>query len=373
MARAPEARDIEEDEEVLDSLEGDEVGFWEQKQRELVTSTVDYNLGALADLVSSGTIELSPGYQRRLRWDRVRQSLLIESFLMNVPVPPIFLNEDSYGNYSVIDGKQRLTAITSFLNDDLVLVGLTVFADLNGRTFSSLPKNLQSVLRTRPTVRSMIILRQSDEDVKSLVFHRLNTGGQTLNAQEIRNNAYPGALNDLLMRISGDPRFHQLLRIKNRERSAIYREMRDVEFVLRYLTFRETWRTFSGGMERHMDRFMDDNRAMRPAEIKRAEEEFFAAVTRVDAAFNGHAFQRWVPDRGQWRQQVLASLFDAQMFGVEEFSESELRRHQPELLVGMQELFSNSEFRRAVDAATNTPRSFRERIGLVQAMAARIL
>jgi hypothetical protein len=100
-------QDIEESDEILNRIEGDPVDFWEKKQRDLVTSVVDYNLGTLSQLSTDGTIDLSPKYQRRFRWDKERQSLLIESFLMNVPVPPIFLNEDKYGQYSVIDGKQR--------------------------------------------------------------------------------------------------------------------------------------------------------------------------------------------------------------------------------------------------------------------------
>jgi len=89
-------RDIEESDELLEQDVEDSVSFWEKKQREVVTSVVDYNLQTLTDLVTDDTIDLSPQYQRRLRWDDKRQSQLIESFLMNVPVPPIFLNEDDY-------------------------------------------------------------------------------------------------------------------------------------------------------------------------------------------------------------------------------------------------------------------------------------
>jgi Protein of unknown function DUF262 len=103
-------QDIEEDEEQLDAEEEtDPVAFWEQKQRDLVTSVLDYNLQTLSALIQDKNIDLSPRYQRRFRWDQKRQSTLIESFLMNVPVPPIFLNEDELGKYSVIDGKQRLS------------------------------------------------------------------------------------------------------------------------------------------------------------------------------------------------------------------------------------------------------------------------
>jgi len=108
-------QDLEESDDILDFVEPESVGFWEKKQRELVTNTVDYNLSTLSTLIKDKVIDLDPEYQRRERWDAQRQSRLIESFLMNVPVPPVFLNEDEYGSYSVIDGKQRLTAIHEFL------------------------------------------------------------------------------------------------------------------------------------------------------------------------------------------------------------------------------------------------------------------
>jgi hypothetical protein len=103
-------------------------------------------------------------------------------------------------------------------------------------------------------------LRQSDSDLKNEVFHRLNTGGQYLNPQEIRNNAYHGSLNTLIMELSEDRHFHSALGIKNKYRSKIYQEMRDAEFVLRFFTFKDDWQTFTGGVKRRMDTFMSSNR-----------------------------------------------------------------------------------------------------------------
>lgn len=197
--------------------------FWTQKQRELVTASVDYNLSTLQSLTVDNIIDLSPSFQRRDRWDVKRQSKLIESFLINVPIPPIFLNEDDLGTYSIIDGKQRLTAITSFLDDKFKLTGLEIFSDVNDRRFSDLPRQLQVVLKTRPTIRAIIILKQSDPDVKNEVFQRLNTGGAVANPQEIRNNAYAGPLNELVMRLAESASFHRELNIKSKETSSIYK------------------------------------------------------------------------------------------------------------------------------------------------------
>src|SRR5688500_8438633 len=104
-------------------------------------------------MVDSQIIDLSPQYQRRERWEVERQSELIESFLLYVPVPPIYLAEEEYGIYSIIDGKQRITAVSDFLNNAYALRGLEQFSELNGARFRDLPKTLQSALRIRPYLR----------------------------------------------------------------------------------------------------------------------------------------------------------------------------------------------------------------------------
>ena len=361
-------RDIEESDEQLESEDPSPVEFWEKKQRELVTSVVDYNLGTLTDLIQTKAIDLSPEYQRRFRWDDERKSKLIESFLMNVPVPPIFLNEDSYGQYSVIDGKQRLNAIFEFFRGRLKLKGLKVFSDINGLNYDDLPTRLQSVIKTRPTMRAIIILRQSDEDVKFEVFQRLNTGGVRLNAQEIRNSAYTDNLNNLILDLSVSRQFHRLLGIKSRDKSAIYQEMRDAELVLRYFTFRENWGSFSGGMKRSMDRFMAHNREMKESELKELKADFIKTLDAVEAAFGDSAFQRWIPEKNQWKQQVLASLFDAEMFACQGLDWEQLLPRQEIILRDLKQLFSDAEFRRSIDAATNTPAFFRSRIHVIREM-----
>lgn len=350
----------------------DPLNFWEEKQRELVTSVVDYNLGSLAGLIGK-SLNMKPKYQRRFRWDAARQSKLIESFLMNVPVPPVFLNEDSYGQYSVIDGKQRLTAISEFFKGRLRLTGLKVFRDINDMTYDELPLQLQAVLQTRPTLRAIIILRQSDEDVKFEVFQRLNTGGVTLNPQEIRNSAYPGPLNDLVLDLSEGRTFHRLLGIKVKSESWIYQEMRDAELVLRFFCFRETWRDFRGGMKRAMDRYLSENQHMKPDQLKSLRTEFMETVEVVDAGFGQHAFSRWIPEKGVWRKQVLASLYDAQMFACRQRDPDAVRRKEEEIIAVTMKLFEDTEFRKAIDAATNTPTYFRTRIQMMSDMLDRVV
>jgi hypothetical protein len=359
-------RDLEETDELLEAEEAAPVRFWEAKQWELLTSVVDYNLSTLSDLVKARTIDLQPKYQRRFRWGEERQSKLIESFLMNVPVPPIFLNEDQYGQYSVIDGKQRLTAIHDFMMGRLRLKNLEVFADINNLTFDELPTDFQAVIKTRPTIRIIIVLRQSDLDIKFEVFKRLNTGGVKLNAQEIRNSTYPGPLNDMLLDLSEHPLFRKLLGIRTKAESAIYQEMRDVEFLLRFCVFKDTWQTFTDRLQSALDEFMVSNQKMPKKKLDQLKQGFLDTLKAVESAFGEHAFQRWNPAKQQWRRQVLASLFDAQMFGCYRLKPEKLLEYREAIFTGFKALFEDERFQQAITTGTNTPSLFQHRVTKVR-------
>lgn len=226
-------------------------------QNALVLQQSDLSLQSISDMVESGSIDISPKYQRRERWDENKESDLIESFLLNIPVPPIYLAEDEYGTYSVIDGKQRLTAISKFLKGQLKLKDLDKFRELEGFDFNGLPKPLSNALKIRPYLRVVTLLRQSDPDLKHEVFLRLNKAGVALNPQEIRNVAFRGDYNDMLFDLSESPYLVQQL--KSQKGSKVYREMIDVLYVLRFFTVREMWQHFPGNMDVAMDDYMKNN------------------------------------------------------------------------------------------------------------------
>ncbi|MCW3493887.1 DUF262 domain-containing protein [Microbacterium sp. SSM24] len=358
--------DIEEPDELDEDI--DDYVDVPVKGRELLTSVLDYNLNTLADLVSSEQIDLSPRYQRRDRWKPERQSRLIESFFMNVPIPPVFLNEDDYGKYSVIDGKQRLTAIHSFMRGRLKLRGLKVYQELNDQTFDDLDPSLRAIISTRANLRATIILRQSDKNVKFEVFRRLNTGGVSLNPQEIRNSTWPGPLNDLMLDLSEDTRFRRLLGITRPASSTLYKEMRDVELVLRYFAFRDDWATFKGGMAKRLDLFMAENQRPGKARLGGLRDDFLRTLEVVEEGFAERAFRRYNPDSNTWRSPILAALFDAQMFSSMGRDVGLVRARKPQLQAGYERLFSDADFRQSIDAATNTPARFRSRIEMMNGL-----
>ena len=140
--------------------------------------------------------QLDPEYQRRHRWSDERKSRLIESFLMNVPVPPVFLYERDLARFEVMDGRQRLTALSDFYADKFPLTGLQYWSDLNGRTYSTLPSKVRDGIDRR-YISSIILLKEtaaSEEQaamLKKMVFERLNSGGVKLGSQETRNAVAP--------------------------------------------------------------------------------------------------------------------------------------------------------------------------------------
>src|ERR1700728_2385667 len=245
MARVLRKREsMPDDEKVLERFR--------HAQESLVLQMADLSLRTISDMVADEAIDIAPHYQRRERWSIEKQSALIESFLLNVPVPPVYLSEDEYGVYSVIDGKQRITAIHKFLTGEFALKDLYELPELGGRTFERLPAELRRTLTVRPYLRVVTLLKQSDPELKYEVFRRLNTGGERLEQQEVRNVVFRGKLNDLIYKLAEEPFLKQQLKIYN-TKSAAYVDMTDAEYVLRFLTLRVNWSKFSGSLARSMD------------------------------------------------------------------------------------------------------------------------
>jgi hypothetical protein len=317
-------------------------------------------------MVESDQIDVAPEYQRRERWNKQKQAELIESFLLNMPVPPIYLAEESIGRYSVIDGKQRLTAISAFMSGALKLDNLRTFSKLNGSILKELPDGVRTGLAVRP-LRVVTVLRQSSEDLKYEVFRRLNESAVPLNPQEIRNVLYRGPLNELVLQLSSNDFLRAQWKVT--ASSERYKQMDDVELVVRYLTLRHHWKKFPGDYRYAMDAFMKEHRSASKEEIAEFRSAFENSITRCEAFWGQHAFHR--PEGSGWRLQALAGLYDAQMLGADALSAKEvvtLSKRSTQVVKATRELFKDSEFDKAVREATNTPARVRLRVERVTAM-----
>jgi len=228
--------------------------------------------------------KLDPEYQRRHRWSKERKSRLIESFLMNVPVPPVFLYERDLARFEVMDGRQRLTALSDFYANKFELTGLQYWSDLDGRTYSKLPSKIRDGIDRR-YISSIILLKEtaaSEEQaamLKKMVFERLNSGGVKLGSQETRNAVYNGPLNRLCLELSENEKFRRMWGIpldpkpeeKNDDEETdetsdesttagmrMFEKMEDAELVLRFFAYRKIGE-FKAGLNKiseFLDRFI---------------------------------------------------------------------------------------------------------------------
>ncbi|WP_040196111.1 DUF262 domain-containing protein [Candidatus Soleaferrea massiliensis] len=158
------------------------------------TKSLDVSFNELYDMYQNQELTISPDYQRMFRWEEEKQSRFVESLILEMPVPPIFVIETDDGIYELIDGLQRISSYLHFRgeklgnskDDYLILQGCDIVPDLNGLKFNDLPKALQIKLK-RSFVRMEVIKKESEIALKYHMFKRLNTGGELLSAQEIRN------------------------------------------------------------------------------------------------------------------------------------------------------------------------------------------
>lgn len=279
-------------------------------------------------------MEVRPFYQRRSRWDEERQSKLIESFIINIPVPPIFLYERAYNSYEVMDGQQRITAIADFYNNRFKLKGLDLWPELNGLTYLDLPNKIRAGLDRR-SISSIVLLKESAPDeedaifLRQLVFERLNTGGVKLERQEIRNSLSHGPFNkmlyelaqgDLFRDIWGLPRFvpEELTDHKRPiYRSAFFKTMEDIEVVLRFFALRHM-QHYKSGVQGFLDLYMIRSKAFDGEDIAFLSSLFQSTLNCAYAIYQVHVFK--VFEHGEWKGKASKGMYDAIMVPLSEFT-----------------------------------------------------
>jgi hypothetical protein len=287
----------------------------------------DFLLPQILDFVRGKKwLNLRPEYQRRLVWDDAKRSLFIESLLLNVPIPPIFLYEWELSRYEVMDGQQRLNAIVDFYENGFALKGLEKWEELNGLRFRELPEILQRGLDRRRLSATVLLLEGTEKvapqksDIRKLVFERLNSGGQHLNAQELRNCLYAGPFNELLIELSRDPLFTELWEIPSYAQNvdthgniaavlrdnARYRRMQDCEIVLRFFAFRKR-ANIKGSVRSMLDRCMEEHLNITATQFSDFKVEFQTRLNLAHDLFGAQVF-RYRDADGKW--QLSQPLYD---------------------------------------------------------------
>ena len=202
----------------------------------LFTQPYDLVITSLLDQIDDEIMHIRqiserPNFQRRYVWSDRLASRLIESILLNVPIPPCYLAQDTDYKLDVIDGQQRIFSIYRFLKNQFKLRELDVLTDLNDKAFFEIPQTLRRKIETY-TLRCVIVTNDSDPEIRFEVFERLNTNTIPLNAQELRNSISRGALITLIGRLATDESWLTILNHKEPDK-----RMRDEELILRFFAF----------------------------------------------------------------------------------------------------------------------------------------
>lgn len=307
----------------------------------IVTEQARYPLDTINMMIDSGNYELNPDFQRRRRWNNEKKSKLIESFIMNVPIPPIFLYENDFSHYEVMDGLQRLTTIYDFYTDKFELEGLQLWRELNGRTYSSLPEKVKKGIDRR-YLSSIILLQESaknDEEamrMKQLVFERINSGGVQLEPQETRNALYDGNMNQLCIKLSRNHYLCKFLKIpfdgdiesedrisddlsEKLNNNEIYKQMQDVEYVLRFFAMRQLEGYGKRKLKDYLDFYLREANKFSESLLEELKKIFNETIKLAYDIFGEKAFymyRRRVKDNGEnwnWFARTTTTIYDPLM------------------------------------------------------------
>jgi hypothetical protein len=322
--------------------------------RKINTQAYDKSVADIVRMINEGDINLNAEYQRNYVWDNKRASLLIESIILNVPIPVIYVSQEDDDSWTVIDGLQRLNTLKRFFDRDFKLMGLDILSDLNKSDSKSLNPKALRVLKNG-LLRIIMITNDSHEEIKYDVFMRLNRGAVKLNEQELRNCLYRGSLNDTLRDLAKTEVMLELLNLKEP-----HSRMMDRELILRCLAMLSNWDTdkqqlvnYKGRMKTFLNQFMLENKAASPKHINNLKTLFTENIIKVHEIFGPKALRRRNTD-GVYETSLNRAIMDALIISVNPHSQEELIEKKDAITDGFYSLIEDDQdFRDSITIATS--------------------
>ena len=256
--------------------------------------------------VGDGDIILNPEYQRNYVYDVKRASKVIESVLLEIPLPAIFANEEKDGSMEIIDGVQRITSIIKFINNDYALTGLEILSDLNGKTFQDFTQEQKRNFRQK-TLRIIKFKKDCSEDLKFEIFLRLNQGSVKLNNQELRNCMYRGYFNNKLKEIALNPLVLELLDFNETKANRFAVE----EYILRAITFMNydsliNKKGLNANMNEMMRMFKNDDKV-----VDKITKEYIDTLSIIKTTLGINAFKNNLSSDGKFVSYYYDSMLIA--------------------------------------------------------------
>jgi hypothetical protein len=277
------------------------------------TQALDISFNELLDMYKNKELNITPDFQRLFRWSPAQRSRFMESLLLEMPVPPIFMIEEEEGRYVLIDGLQRISSYLHFrgeldadhldppvkLGEKLKLVDCDIVKELNGLTFDSLDVGLQIRLK-RAFIRVEVVRKGSDPHFKYHMFKRLNTGGELLSEQQVRNSTIrmlSSTFPEFLIAMSKVEAFADCTEYLTRER---VNSGFDQELILRFFALKNRRHQFKHEVTDFLTEYMEDIADDKKAEVFDyvAEEAIFRKTfTILQKSLGAYSFAFAKKDR----------------------------------------------------------------------------
>lgn len=341
-------------------------------EREIRTSAVDFSFGELLNLHNDKEIVIRPEYQRLFRWSYEQRSRLIESIVLGLPIPPIFMIEGDTGILELIDGLQRTSSVLQFLDNaaigepELRLVGCDIIRELNGKSFADLPLSVRLKIKRSP-IRATIINKSGDAFVKYEMFKRLNTGGELLSAQEIRNCSSRmveggDVLYDAIQEMAKHPSFGASIQ---RLPDSFKEKRADEELVLRFFAVTLFRDLYHGNIEEWLDSIMEAilfNRVVFNLSEQRAN--FEKVFDLVALKLNDSAFTRFTPD-GEPTGRLAPAYYEATACAFSTHYDSILNLDPADVRTRLQRAYSDERFLESTGPGANTIPKLERRVEVV--------
>lgn len=341
MSSMLEDFDIDEQKE----LDNEELEQIPKDVRKLRTQPYDKSVIDLVEMIKRKEICLRPNFQRNAVWDNKRASLLIESIWLNIPIPQVFVSVEEDGTWNVIDGQQRLTALSKFLNNEFSIRGLEVLPELNNKKYKDLEDKPKRLLHGG-NIRIVAIHEDSHPDIKFDVFMRINQGAIQLNPQELRNCLYRGKLNDKLHNLANNKFLLEILNL-----SKPHNRFKDVEIILRILAMfdaaHQNFDSYPSVMKKFLNNYMRMNKDISDTKLDEISNLFQLNIEKVYSVFGKYAFKKWNNKENNFDKSLNLSLMDCLMLSFEDYSLDEIINKKEEILSRYKESFIESENNRS--------------------------
>ncbi|MCB9108008.1 MAG: DUF262 domain-containing protein [Anaerolineales bacterium] len=317
-----------------------------------------------------GEIDLHPDFQRRLVWDKTRQSRLVESILINIPLPAFYLDATTLNRWVVVDGLQRLSTLDRFCNqNEFTLQNLEFLKDLEGKTFDELPRNYQQQIE-ETHLNLYIIQPDVPDEVKFTIFYRINTGGIVLTRQEIRHCLFHGPATDFLKKLAEAQKFKIVT-----TNSIPTKHMDDRECILRFFAFYLT--PYTDYQQSNFDAFLAQTmrrlNAMDDTERRELRERLFEMLNRARAVFGPYAFRKIYEVDGK-RYPINKSLFEVWAVTLLNHDPDRLTERKDEIIRRFVQIMNeDDEFNKAISTSTGSIKSVHKRFSAIEALLAEVM